>query len=433
MSSVLELIRRKRGGQRHTAEEIAWLIRGYLEGQIPDYQMAAWLMAVYFRGLDAAETYALTEALLRSGEVLDLSAVPGTKVDKHSTGGVGDKTSLVVVPLARAAGAVVVKLAGRALGHTGGTLDKLEAIPGMRVDLTAEEIVAQARRTGMVLAGHTATLVPADKKLYALRDVTATADCPPLIAASIMSKKLATGADALVLDVKVGEGGFLRRREEARALAAMMVALGRQAGRPTAALLTRMDEPLGAAVGNALEVEEAVATLKGGGPPDLRELSLSLAAQMLLLAGLAKTAAQAHLVLEEALATGRAWRAFQELVAAQGGQVAALEEGLPRAPYTAAVRAPRSGYVRALAARPIGEAVARLGGGRTALGQAVDPAVGVILYRKTGAYVRRGEELALVYGREKEKAEMTAHALTAAWRIGQSPPAPRPLIYEVLS
>lgn len=434
MFSPPRLIWHKRQGRAHTAEEIEFLVNGYLRGSIPDYQVAAWLMAVYFRGLSPEETFALTRALIRSGQVLDLSSVPGTKVDKHSTGGVGDKTTLVVVPLAAACGVKVVKLSGRALGHTGGTLDKLEAIPGMRVELTAEEIVAQARRLGMVLAGQTVELVPADKKLYALRDVTATADCPPLIAASIMSKKIAGGADAIVLDVKVGEGGFLANLEEARALAQIMVELGRRAGRPTVAVLSRMDEPLGYAVGNALEVQEAADALKGRGPADLVELSLTLAAHMVHLAGIAESPEEARPLAERALAGGFAWEKFRELVSAQGGSTEALDgEGLPRARCRVAVKAPCTGYVQGVAARRIGEAAGNLGGGRQALGQAVDPAVGVVLRRKAGDYVKAGEELAVLHAQDKERAEALAAELAGAWRIAQEPPEPRPLVYEVYS
>lgn len=434
MFSPVQLIWNKRQGRAHSAAEIEFLVNGYLRDAIPAYQVAAWLMAVYFRGLDPEETHALTQALVRSGRVLDLSAVPGVKVDKHSTGGVGDKTTLVVVPLAAACGAKVVKLAGRALGHTGGTLDKLEAIPGLRVELTVEEIIAQAQRLGAVIAGHSGELVPADKKLYALRDVTATADCPPLIAASIMSKKIAGGADAIVLDVKVGEGGFLPNLEEARALAKAMVDLGRRAGRPTVAILSRMDEPLGYAVGNALEVEEAVAALKGRGPQDLVDLSLTLAAHMVHLAGRAQSLEEARGLVAEALASGRAWEKFRELVAAQGGDPAALDGGgLPRAGYRVAVKAPADGYIQGIAARRLGEALGKLGASRQALGQAVDPAVGIVLGRKVGDYVRAGEELAVIHAQDQARvaADALAAELVSAWHLSPEPPAPRPLVYEV--
>jgi len=431
MSGVAGLIAHKQRGGRHGPEEIAFLVEGYLRGTVPDYQMAAWLMAVYFRGLDAEETWALTRVLVQSGEVLNLDAVPGIKVDKHSTGGVGDKTTLVVAPLAAALGLKMVKLAGRSLGHTGGTLDKLEAIPGLRVELSREEIIAQAARTGVVVAGHTAELVPADRKLYALRDVTSTTDCLPLIAASIMSKKIAGGAQVIVLDVKVGEGGFLPGLEEARRLAQTMVELGRRAERPTVAVLSRMDQPLGRAVGNALEVREAAAVLQGGGPPDVRELSLALTAQLLLLAGQVRTAEEGRALAERALAEGRAWEKFRELVAAQGGRVEALEPGgLAEARYQVPVRALRGGYVRRVAARPIGETARALGAGRQVLGQPVDPAVGITVEAKVGDRVGEGEVLARLHAQDRGLAESLARRLAGAWEIGEEPPKEEPLVYE---
>lgn len=431
MFSVPELIRRKREGQSHTVEEMEFLIRGYLEGAIPDYQMAAWLMAVCFRGLSEEETQVLTDILVRSGEILDLSSVPGVKVDKHSTGGVGDKATLVAVPLAAACGVKVVKLAGRALGHTGGTLDKLEAIPGMRVELPVRDIVEQLRTLGVVIAGHTSELVPADKKLYALRDVTATADCLPLIAASIMSKKIAGGADAVVLDVKVGEGGFLEGLAEARELARVMVNLGRRAGRATVAVLSQMDQPLGCAVGNLLEVKEALETLGGGGPTDLRELSVTLASYMVYLGGRAGTLEEARSLVEQALLSGRGRRKFEELVAAQGGKLEALEEGFST-DHQVPVKASRGGYVRRVKARQVGEVVRRLGGGRLALDKAVDPRVGVVLHRKGGDRVRSGEELAVIHAPDPEVARAFVGELAAAWQIADRPPKPRPLVHEVV-
>lgn len=431
MFSMPEIIWRKRQGLTHSDAEIEFLVNGYTAGSIPDYQVSAWLMAIYFRGLDHNETYALTRALIGSGETLDLSQIPGIKVDKHSTGGVGDKTTLVVMPLVRACGATVVKLAGRALGHTGGTLDKLEAIPGFKVNLTRDQIIRQAARTGMVLAGHTLELVPADKKLYALRDVTATADCAPLIAASIMSKKIAAGADAIVLDVKVGEGGFMTGLEQAQALAGSMVALGRQAGRNTVAILSRMDQPLGLAVGNALEVREAVEVLQGRGPAELTELCMVLAEQVLLLAGQAVDTVQARRLLEKAVSSGAAWERLEELIAVQGGDLAALRAGLPLAPCMFTVEAPSSGYIQSVSARQIGEAVGRLGGGRRNLNQPVDPGVGVVLAKKTGDQVREGEVLATVYARDSQAGAAESAALASAWTIGPEIPSPIPLILGI--
>ncbi|MGB9885903.1 MAG: thymidine phosphorylase [Moorellales bacterium] len=429
-----ELIGRKQRGEKHTPEEIAFLVEGYLRGTVPDYQMAAWLMAVYFRGLDSEETWALTRLLVDSGEVLNLESVPGIKVDKHSTGGVGDKTTLVVVPLAAACGLTVVKLAGRSLGHTGGTLDKLEAIPGMRVELSREEIISQATRIGMVLAGHTAELVPADRKLYALRDVTATAECPPLIAASIMSKKIAGGAQVIVLDVKVGEGGFLPGLEEGRNLARAMVELGRRAGRPAAAVLSRMDQPLGRAVGNALEVEEAVEVLQGRGPADVRELSLVLTSQLLVLAGKVENLEKGRELAEEGLDQGRAWEKFRQLVSAQGGRVEVLEAGgLAQARYRVPIVAAREGYVQKVAARSVGEAARVLGAGRQALGQAVDPAVGIVVLAKTGDYVTAGQPLAVIHAQDRDRAETLAGHLASAWEITEYPPPYRPLVFEYWS
>ena len=342
-----EIIHRKRDGGAIPPEAIAELVGGFTRGEIPDYQMAAFCMAVFFRGMDEPEVRALTEAMLRSGDVLDLSDIPGAKVDKHSTGGVGDKVSLALAPLVAACGVKVPMISGRGLGHTGGTLDKLEAIPGFRVDLPVETFRALVREVGACLIGQTARLAPADRKLYALRDVTATVESIPLIAASIMSKKLAEGIDALVLDVKVGSGAFMKHLEDARALARTLAGIGRGMGKRVSALLTRMDEPLGRAVGNALEVEETVALLSGGGPEDLREVTVELTAEMLVLGSAAPDLEAARARVEAAIADGRGLSKLEEIVRAQGGDPAALHdpERLPRAPFRYVVAAPAAGFV----------------------------------------------------------------------------------------
>lgn len=427
---AVDLIERKRDGGELTPEEIGWLVRGYVARQIPDYQMAALLMAIYFRGMSEEETVALTAAMAESGERIDLSGVPGVKVDKHSTGGVGDTVTLILVPLMAAAGLVVAKLSGRALGHTGGTIDKLEAIPGLRTELTLEEIRGQAARIGAVVADHTADVVPADRLLYELRDVTGTVPSLPLIASSVLSKKLAGGADAIVLDVKCGDGAFMRTQAEAQVLAETLVRVGNKLGKKFAALITAMDEPLGTGVGNALEVKGAIAVLRGGGAADLREVTLALGAELLVLAGEAGTADEARARLAALISSGKAWAKFRELVSAQGGDVRAVEDPqrLPRAPRVVEVRAPAAGYVTALRAHPIGVACGLLGAGREVKGESVDAAAGVELLAKAGDEVRAGDVLARLHvGRPERVAE--AHRLVAgAYALGPERPAPRPLI-----
>jgi pyrimidine-nucleoside phosphorylase len=428
-----EIIHRKRDGHSIPAEELAALVDGFTRGEIPEYQMSAFCMAVFFRGMDGAEVRALTEAMLRSGDVLDLSAIPGAKIDKHSTGGVGDKVSLALAPLAAACGVKVPMISGRGLGHTGGTLDKLEAIPGFRVDLPVEEFTRLVRDVGACLIGQTARLAPADKKLYALRDVTATVESIPLIAASIMSKKLAEGIDGLVLDVKVGSGAFMKTREDARALAAVLCGIGRSMGKKVTALLTAMDQPLGRAVGNALEVAEVVALLQGGGPADLRECTVELTAEMLLLAGAAPDAAAARAAVEGAIADGRGLEAFERIVAAQGGDARAIRElsRLPRAAGTYPVPAPADGVVVEIDTEAVGLAAVALGAGRARVEDPVDPAVGILVERKLGDRVSRGEPLCLVHDGplSAPRAEIAAR-LTRAFRLGAAAPAPRPLVLE---
>ncbi|MBE3563161.1 MAG: thymidine phosphorylase [Hydrogenibacillus schlegelii] len=394
---MLDLILKKRDGGALTEGEIRFFVDGVVRGTIPDYQVSAFLMAVYFRGMTEAEVAALTEAMRTSGEVLDLSAVPGVKVDKHSTGGVGDKTTLVALPLAAAVGVKAPKMSGRGLGHTGGTIDKLEAIPGFRTALDREAFLRQVDAVGFAVVGQTEGLVPADKALYALRDVTGTVDSIPLIASSIMSKKLAAGADAIVLDVKVGRGAFMPDEASARALAEAMIAIGRRLGKRTHAILTAMDEPLGREVGNANEVAEAIRVLRGEGPADVEEVAVVVAAEMVLLAGLAPDRAAAVAAVREALADGRGLGAFRAFVAAQGGDPAVVdapEAVLPRPHHRAAVVAWADGVVTALDARAVGEAAMRAGAGRATKDAAIDLAAGVHLRKKTGEIVRRGEVLA---------------------------------------
>jgi pyrimidine-nucleoside phosphorylase/thymidine phosphorylase len=434
--TAYEIIHAKRDGAPIPAAEIAALVDGFTRGDVPDYQMAAFCMAVFFRGMDEAEVGALTEAMLRSGDVLDLSDVPGAKVDKHSTGGVGDKVSLALAPLGAACGVKVPMISGRGLGHTGGTLDKLEAIPGFRVDLPVDRFRALVREVGACLVGQTARLAPADRKLYALRDVTATVESIPLIAASIMSKKLAEGIDALVLDVKVGSGAFMKRLEDARVLARTLAGIGRGMGKRVSAILTAMDQPLGSAVGNALEVVEIVELLRGGGPADLREVTVELTAELLVLGGAAAGPEEARARVARAIADGSGLAKLEEIVRAQGGDAAAVRDPgrLPRAPRTYDVPAPRGGHVVAVDAEAIGLVAVSLGAGRARLEDRVDPAVGLVVHRKLGDRVERGEPLCTVHeGDRSAPRAPTSARLAAAWSIGAAPPPPRPLILERLS
>src|SRR5581483_8427470 len=395
---------RKRDGEELPDDELSGLVLGYARGDVPDYQLAAFCMAVYFRGLTPRETYALTDAMIRSGETVDLGGALGRKVvDKHSTGGVGDKTSLAVAPIVAACGVPFGKMSGRGLGHTGGTLDKLESIPGFRVELSLDELVRQVREVGVAIVGQTAQLVPADKLLYALRDVTATVDQLSLIAASIMSKKIAAGAQAIVLDVKVGDGAFMKTLEDARLLAEAMLALGERAGRKVVCLLTDMDQPLGAAVGNALEVREALETVRGRGPADFTELVLDACARLLALSDLGVDLAEGRRRAEAAVADGSAEAAWRRWLEAQGGTPD--ESALPRAPVVREVRAPRAGVVRRLGAVRVGNAALHLGAGRRTKEDSVDHAVGVVCLRKRGDEVAAGDVLAEVHGRDESSAE----------------------------
>ncbi|MFM8413772.1 MAG: thymidine phosphorylase [Planctomycetota bacterium] len=434
---AVDLIRRKRDGGELSAAEIAFLVNGLTDGTVPTYQWAALAMAILWRGMTPEETAALVEAMLHSGTVLDLSDIPGPKVDKHSTGGVGDKTSLILAPVAAACGVTVPMVSGRGLGHTGGTLDKLESIPGFRIDLDLAAYRRVARECGLVLIGQTAEIAPADRVLYALRDATATVESIPLITASILSKKLAEGIDSLVLDVKCGDGAFMSRMEDARALAASMTTIGRALGKPVQALLTSMDAPLGRTVGNALEVRESVECLQGRGPDDLMEVSLELATEMLLLGGVASGRDEALDRCRRAIADGSALERFRRVVTAQGGDGRVCDDPnavLPRAERVELVRAGRAGFVRELKAWSVGQASMLLGAGRRTAEDRVDPAAGIVLHRTVGEAVAAGEPLAELHFNPRHAAALPeARAMfEAAVTIGDEPPAPRPLILERL-
>jgi pyrimidine-nucleoside phosphorylase len=429
---VPELIERKRDGGELSADELSELMLGYAKGEIPDYQLAAFCMAVFFRGLSSAETYALTDALIRTGETVDLHGALRRKVvDKHSTGGVGDKTSIAVGPIVAACGVPFGKMSGRGLGHTGGTLDKLESIPGFRVELTTEELIDQVRSVGLAIVGATANLVPADKKLYALRDVTATVDNYSLIAASIMSKKIAGGADAIVLDVKVGDGAFIKARADAERLADVMIDLGRRAGREVVAVISDMDEPLGHAVGNALEIREAIATLRGDGPPDFVQLVVEASTQLLALSDLGVTRDEARSRADQAIANGSALAAYERWIAAQGGNPD--EAALPSAPLIREVVAPRVGYVRSLGAVQVGNAALHLGAGRRDKDDEIDHAVGVLCLKKQGNTIASGEVLAEIHARDEPSAAAAADEILAAYEVADEAPRERNVILDVIT
>jgi len=431
---TVDLIQRKRGGEELSPEEIEFLINGYTNGDIPDYQMSSFLMAVYFKGMTDREVSRLTECMLHSGDTVDLSSIPGVKVDKHSTGGVGDKTSFIVAPLAAAAGVVVPMMSGRALGHTGGTLDKLESIPGFRTDLTAEEFEKQLSELGLCFIGQTERLVPADRKLYALRDVTATVESIPLISSSIMSKKLAEGIDALVLDVKVGSGAFMKTQVEARRLAQTMVGIGRRMDKKVQALITDMNQPLGYAIGNALEIMEASQTLQNAGPSDLTKLSLELAARMIFLGKQADTLEEARMLAEKHLVDGSAYKKLKEVVAAQGGNPKALDDFvlLPNATGMREVTSPRAGYVSSINAQDIGAASNMIGAGRDKKEDSIDPAVGIILEVKMGEKVDAGSVLCRLYYTREDRVDEAAEMVEDAFHVSSQKPDERELILEVV-
>jgi pyrimidine-nucleoside phosphorylase len=438
MSTALsprDVIARKRDGHALTRAEIGEFVRGATDGSWTDYQLSAMLMAVFCRGMSAAETAHYTEAMMRSGVVVDLSGIARPKVDKHSTGGVGDKVSLHLAPMVAACGVAVPMISGRGLGHTGGTLDKLESIPGFRVDLSVAEYRAQVERIGLCLIGQTAELAPADRKLYALRDVTATVECGPLICGSILSKKLAEGIDALVLDVKFGAGAFMKTRGEARRIARGLVEVAKKMGKPTRAVLTAMDEPLGRAVGNALEVAESIACLRGEGPADTMAVTLALGEQMLLLARVARTKPEARARLERAITSGAALGVFRELVAAQGGDARVVDapERLPQARLRAVVRAEKAGFVTGVDARGAAEAALRLGAGRVRAEDRIDPAVGVSGLAKVGERVERGQAVGEVHANDAGAMADAVERLTAAVVVGARRPQRRQLIAEVVA
>ncbi len=426
---AVDLIEKKKRGESLSEQELRFLMEGYTKGEIPDYQMSAWTMAVCFRGMTHEETAALTLAMAESGDQVDLSPLGNATVDKHSTGGVGDKTTLIVTPIVASLGGVVAKMSGRGLGHTGGTVDKLESVPGYRTELSPAEFMEQAKTVGLVVAGQSGNLAPADKKLYALRDVTATVDSIPLIASSIMSKKLAAGAKSIVLDVKCGSGAFMKTPEEAAALAQEMVSIGTACGRNVAALITNMDLPLGLAVGNALEVEEALEVLSGGGPRDLREVCLALAAEMLTLCkGL--SAEQAMREAENALQSGKALAKMQEWITAQGGDLKAFAEGRKKEVSCYTVTAPKSGYIQKMDAERIGLAAMLLGAGRAAKEDAIDFDAGLKILKKTGDPVTAGEPLAVLYTGTDRDFKAAEECYLSALTVGEEKTEQQPLIYR---
>lgn len=431
---VVDIIRVKRDGGELSREQIAWMVGGASDGSIPAYQLSAWLMAVWLRGMTPAETTALTDAMVQSGVRVDLSHVPGVTVDKHSTGGVGDKTSLVLAPLVAACGVPVPMMSGRGLGHTGGTLDKLESIRGFDTRLSLEAFRAQVADLGCALIGQTDEVAPADRTLYALRDVTATVESLPLICASILSKKIAEGIDALVLDVKTGSGAFMPREEDARALADALVGLAERSGLKVAALLTQMDEPLGRTIGNALEVRECVDVLRGGGPPDLVELSVELAALMVWLGRPGSTLAAGRDAVRHALSSGDGLCTFRAVVERQGGDVGMIDDPgtLPQAPVRETVDAPRSGYVARLDAGLLGRAAVQLGAGRARTEDVVDPAVGLELAAVAGDRLEAGAPVVVVHAQAHADASAVRAMIAQAITMADTPPAPRTLILERL-
>lgn len=435
MRSV-DLIQKKRDGGELTPDELEFLIEGYSRGDVPDYQMSAWAMAVFFKGMTAHETAALTMAMAGSGDQVDLSAIHGVKVDKHSTGGVGDKTTLIIGPLVASVGVPVAKMSGRGLGHTGGTIDKLESIEGFHTELTQEAFMKQVNDIGLSVIGQSGDLAPADKKLYALRDVTGTVESIPLIASSVMSKKIAAGADAIVLDVKTGSGAFMKTVQDAEALAQAMVSIGTKVGRKTAAVISDMDQPLGYGIGNALEVAEALDTLRGQGPEDLTELCLTLGAHMVVLGGKAKTFEEAKALLRRQLDNGEALAKFKAFIEAQGGDGSIVDEPvkLPQAPLTVEVTADAAGFVGAIEAEQLGLAAMLLGAGRATKDAVIDYAVGLTLRKKVGDSIQAGDTLAVLHVREKnEAAAQVADRVRRAYDIRAAKPESRPLLLSVVT
>lgn len=432
---MTQIIEQKRDAEELSKEQIAWFVQEYTSGNIPDYQASAFLMAVYLNGMTQKETFYLTRAMAQSGEHLDLSFIDGPKADKHSSGGVGDKTTLVVAPVVAACGVTMAKMSGRGLGYTGGTIDKLEAVPGLKTGLSLEQILQQLEREGICIAGQTQNLAPADKKLYALRDVTGTVASIPLIASSIMSKKIASGADVLVLDVKVGCGAFMKTLEEAEQLGELMVQLGEAAGIKTCAMLTNMDQPLGRAVGNALEVREAVMMLKGEETePEFARLCIELSARILVLAQKAEDQEKARALVKQALDSGMAYEKLKACVAAQDGDVAALDntQRLPGAQYAFKLLADHGGYIAGIQSEQIGSAAHQAGAGRERKEDVIDPGVGIWLHKKCGDYVRSGEVLATLYLNNASKSRNIIQKIKNAYSFSEVPPEQEPLIYRII-
>ncbi|NLX02039.1 MAG: pyrimidine-nucleoside phosphorylase [Syntrophomonadaceae bacterium] len=432
--NVQDLIIKKRNGLELNREEIDFLVHGISDGSIPDYQVSAWAMAVYFQGMNERETRDLALAMAYSGDVADLSAVSGITVDKHSTGGVGDKTTMVVIPLVAAAGVPVAKMSGRGLGHTGGTIDKFESIPGFQVELSHRQFVEQVNQVKAAVISQSGNLVPADKRLYAIRDVTGTVESIPLIASSIMSKKLASGSHGIVLDVKVGEGAFMKEQEEAIRLARAMVEIGRGAGRQVVAVITDMNQPLGQTVGNSLEVQEAIDTLRGEGPADLEDLSIILAAHMLVLGGRSSDWDNAVTEVRKVLDSGQALKKFMQMITAQGGMLDFNQPDyeLPMAEFEAEVRADKDGYVSGLNALEVGKTAMLLGAGRERLGDNIDYTAGVKMAKKYADYVTAGEVIATVYSNDKARIDAAGSRLLNAYQFSNHRPTPRPLLIETI-
>ncbi|MCL2364673.1 MAG: pyrimidine-nucleoside phosphorylase [Defluviitaleaceae bacterium] len=433
---IYDIIQSKKRGDALSNEEIQYIVRGVTDGTLPDYQTTALLMAICLKGMNAEETTALTLAMAASGDQMDLSALPGVKVDKHSTGGVGDKTTLIVAPIVAALGVTVAKMSGRGLGHTGGTVDKLEGIPGFRAALGMDEFFATVHKTGICVAGQSMSLAPADKKIYALRDATATVDSIPLIAASIMSKKLAAGADRILLDVKTGNGAFMKTTDEARALAGAMVAIGNMAGRRTSALITDMSAPLGTAIGNILEVKESIEVLSGGGSDDLRHVSIELAAHMVQLAHIADGDIDACRALAlEAITNGQALEKFAQMVAAQGGDRACIDrpDRFPNAQIEHVIPSPQTGYITAMDTEGIGIAAMLAGAGRETAEDEIDYTAGLILHAKIGDYIKKGQPLATLHTATEAKATAATERLLASYTIADNPVPKPPLIHEYIT
>ncbi|WEG11449.1 pyrimidine-nucleoside phosphorylase [Pullulanibacillus sp. KACC 23026] len=430
---MVDLIQKKRDQKTLATEEINWLIRGVTDGTIPDYQVSAWLMAVYFNGMSRQETRDLTQAIVQSGDTIQLNGIKGIKVDKHSTGGVGDKTSLIVGPLVAAAGVPVAKMSGRGLGHTGGTVDKLESIAGFHTELDEAAFIEHVNKYKLAIVGQTGQLAPADKKLYAMRDVTATVDSIPLIASSIMGKKLASGADAIILDVKVGNGAFMKTLDKARELAEQMVEIGKGLGKPTIAILSDMNEPLGYEVGNANEVKEAIEVLKGNGEPRLTELCLTIASHMTILGGVYPSLNEARQALEEILHSGKALNMLRTFVEAQGGDPLMIDQPdkLPQAPHQLPVLSDKEGIVESIQADEVGLAAMKLGAGRETKEGSVDHSVGITLVKKVGDRVEKGETLAFIHAKETNPVE-ALNQLKEAYSISDESPSVPPIIYEII-